>query len=243
MKSWVLILVAIAGAVGGAGAMLAWSAYGAMPGAVERAQTERIVREYILAHPEILPEAMDVLRTRETGRLVAAEGPSLTKAYASAWAGNPKGDVTIVEYFDYNCGYCRAVLPEVDRLLAADPRLKIVYREFPILAEESRIAARFSLVAAQQGKFEQFHRALYQAGAVNEASIVDVLRSIGIDPAAARTAAMDPRIDAELDRNLQTARRLGMSGTPSWVIGDHVVSSLLSFERLQQLVAEARAQR
>lgn len=234
-------LAAAAGIAFGAGGMFLWSAYGQGATAIERGRTERIVHDYLLNHPEIVPEALEVLRDRQTGQIIAAEGAAFLKPYAGAWGGNPRGDVTIVEYFDYNCGFCRAMLPEIDRLVAADPGIKIVYREWPVLSEESRLAARYSLVAAEQGKFGAFHHALYKAGPVSEASIRQTLISVGINPDAARAAAESPRIAQALDDNLATARRLGLSGTPSWVIGDHAVSSVLPLEEMQRLVARARA--
>lgn len=243
MNRLMLALAAAAGMIGGAGAVMAWGAFGHGPAAPERARTEQIVKDYLLSHPEILPEAMGVLRDRETGRQIAAEGAAFTQPYGSAWAGNANAELTIIEYFDYNCGYCRAVLPDIDRLLAANPQVRIVYRELPILAEESRLAARYSLVAAEQGRFREFHRALYAAGPVSPETIERAVAAAGMDAAAAREAATAARIGAEIDKNVAAASRLRMTGTPSWVIGDRVVSSALPLDELQRLVDEARARR
>ena len=208
-------------------------------GSTDRARVEQVVRDYVLAHPEIIPEAMDRLRARETGKAVAANADAILKPFHSAWAGNPNGDVTVVEYFDYNCGYCRASLPNVAQLIASDPKVKVVYRELPILAESSAAAAKLSLAAAEQGKFIAFHDALYAAGQVTPESMAAAAKAAGID--MQRAAAFGPRAEAEIASNLGVMRQLGMTGTPSFVIGDHVVASVLSFEELQKAVAAARA--
>lgn len=243
MRWPVLAAVALIAAAFGALGTSIWQRYGVAVPAPERARIERIVHAYLVAHPEVLVEASTALRRREAGKAIAASGSAFTKPYASAWAGNPDGDVTLVEYFDYNCGYCRASLPVIDELLAGDPKLKIVYREWPILSDESAIAARYSLAAAEQGRFREFHRALYAGGPISEASIAKAARGAGLDPARLKAEAAAPRIEAELQRNLDAARELRLTGTPSWVIGDQTVSSALSLDALKRLVAEARAGR
>lgn len=239
---WILAAVAAGSALVGAGAVAAMTQFSAksVP-APQRAAIERIVHDYVLAHPEIIPEAAGRLRDRETGRDIAANRDSILKPYGNAWIGNPKGDVTIVQYFDYNCGFCRSSLPTVMRLVADDPQLHVVFRELPILSEESRTAARLSLVAAERGKFRQFHEALYAGGRLTNDSMARALRSAGLDPAQVQAAIAHPRIDVELQRNLDNAQRLGMTGTPSWVIGNHVVSAALPYEELRREIAKLRA--
>ena len=230
-KSWMLPLVALGGGLVGAGAM--WG--------VERTQTgggESGVREYLLAHPEVIPEAMAKLQEREAGQSVAANRAAIMTPFGDAVAGNRQGDVTLVEYYDYNCGYCRASLPIIRQLIAEDPQLRVVFRELPILAPSSREAARVSLLAAAQGKFNAFHDALYAAGPVGEASIAAAARTAGVD--TARMPAQSRRIDAEIENNLRTASTLGLSGTPAWVIGDRVLSGALPIEEFRQAIAAAR---
>lgn len=232
-----LVLIA---AVFGAGAF--WLVQRGTPsslGSADQARVERVVRDYVLAHPEIIPEAMQRLREREAGKVIDANASAILKPFGSAWAGNPNGDVTVVEYFDYNCGYCRASLPNVAQLIASDPKVKVVYRELPILAETSAAAAKLSLAAADQGKFTAFHDALYAAGPVTPESMTAAAQKAGVD--MQRAAAFAPRAEAEIASNLQVMRQLGMTGTPSFVIGNQVVSSVLTLEELQKAVAEARA--
>lgn len=232
--------LALVAALVGAGAF--WLFQLAAPsslGSADQVRVERVVREYVRAHPEIVSEAIQRLRDRATGKVIDANADVILKPFGSAWAGNPDGDVTIVEYFDYNCGYCRASLPNVARLIASDPKVKVVYRELPILAETSADAARLSLAAADQGKFTAFHDALYAAGQVTPESMTAAARKAGVD--LKRAAAFAPRADAEITTNIQVMRQLGMTGTPSFVIGNRVVSSVLSFEDLKEAVAAARA--
>ena len=205
----------------------------------ERARVEGVVHDYVLAHPEIIPAAMDALRDREHAATIATNRTAIYNPVGSAWAGSATPDVTLVEYFDYNCGYCRASLPTIAQLLKSDPRIRIVYRDYPILAQSSVDAARTSLAAAEQGKFQGFHDALYAGGPVTPQSIAAAAKSAGVD--AARAAAFAPRAEAEITSNETVARALGMTGTPSWVIGNKVVSSALPLEELQKAVAEARA--
>jgi protein-disulfide isomerase len=230
-----IVVAALAGAV----AMLLWQ--GRAPIGGERARMQAVVRDYLLDHPEILPEAMSRLRDRENGTVIAANRDAIYKPVGSAWAGNPNGDLTIVEYFDYNCGYCRANLPTIAKLLASDPKLRIVYRELPVLSEESKLAARYSLVAARAGKFAAFHQALYDGGPISDHTLADALAKAGIDAAQAKAQINDPAIDAEIENNYAMYKQLGMTGTPTWLIGDHVVSSMLSLEALQTEIAKARA--
>lgn len=229
MKSWILGAVALGGGLVGAGAM--WAA-----GPAARGDE---VRTYLLAHPEVIPEAMQKLQEREAGKSVAANRAAIETPFGSAVAGNPKGDVTLVEYYDYNCGYCRASLPAIRQLVASDPKLRVVFRELPILAPNSRDAARMSLLAASQGKFTAFHDALYGGGRVTAESIAAAARSAGVD--TGRLQSLTPRFDAEIASNLDTAGKLGMSGTPSWVIGDRVLSGALPVAELERAVAAARA--
>ncbi|WP_426264102.1 DsbA family protein [Sphingomonas sp. PWP1-2] len=232
-----ITLALVAGLIGAAGFASLERLIPASGG--ERARVEGVVHDYLMAHPEILPAAMDALRDRGHAETIAANRSAIYTPVGSAWAGSTNPDVTIVEYFDYNCGYCRASLPTIAALLKSDPKIRIVYRDFPILAQSSIDAARMSLAAAEQGKFQAFHDALYAGGPVSTQSIAAAAKTAGVD--AARAAAYAPRAEQEITSNATIARALGMTGTPSWVIGTKVVSSALPLEDLQKAVAEARA--
>ena len=224
MKAWLPWIAAVVIGVGaGAGAMLVAERQGGG------------VREYLLSHPEVIPEAMQRLRDRETGKVIAASRAAIEAPVGSAWAGNPHGDVTLVEYYDYNCGYCRASMATVAALLKSDPGVRVVYRELPVLAQSSHAAALASLAAARQGRFAAFHAALYAAGPVSDATIAAVAQRSGVTLSAAA-----PDDEAAIIANLKSAGQLGMTGTPSWVIGDRVMIGAQTLEQLQEAVASAR---
>ncbi len=233
MKTALLAMAALLGAAGGGGAV--WALGGSTPA------VERTVHAYLLAHPEVISEAMGRLQDRDTAKAVADNRAAITAPIGDAWAGDPRGDVTLVEFYDYNCGYCRASLPVIRDLLVAEPHVRLVYRELPVLAESSRAAARASLLAARQGRFRRFHDALYAAGPVSDETIAATARAAGVD--LSKLPAAGAGEDAELHANLQLAAKLGMAGTPSWVIGDRVVVGALTLDRLRSEIADARARR
>lgn len=210
------------------------------------------IREYLLEHPEVLPEAMGRLQEREAVKAreaqLAAQGAvagqieALTKPYAGAWAGNPDGDVTVVAFLDYACGYCRASLPGINELLAKDPKVRVVYREYPVLGPESVSAAQWALAAAEQGKFRVFHEALYEAGASAQ-GIEQAAAKAGLDKGVAARAVASKPVEAEILRNRQLGETLAMTGTPSWVIGGKLIYGAQTYEGLAQAVAAARAGR
>ncbi|MEY4056447.1 MAG: hypothetical protein RL519_1782, partial [Pseudomonadota bacterium] len=200
-----------------------------------------IVRNYILEHPEVLPEAMERLQARENGKQVASAGNALTTPFPGAVLGNPNGSVTLVEFTDYACGYCRASVPEVEALLAANPDLKVVIRELPILSPASTDAARWSLAAAEQGKFAAFHQAMFAAGRPAADTIEAAAVRAGLDLDRARKLIGDPRVEAEIKQNLDFAQRLRINGTPSWVIGDQLMAGAVGQQALQQAIDAAKA--
>ena len=212
-----------------------------VPGASgDRARTEAIVRDYVLANPEILPEAMRNLADKEAGKAVAANRSRIITPFPGAEAGNPNGDVTVVAFMDYACGYCRASLPALAELARSDGRVRIVYRELPILSPASRSAAEWALAAAQQGRFKAFHDALYAQGQLDDGAVERAAAAAGIDRAAAARVAQSQPVAQEIAGNLQLAGQLGMTGTPAWVVGDRVLNGVQSLEQLRAAVAAAR---
>lgn len=203
--------------------------------APDRAAIEAIVRDYILSHPEILPQAMERLQARETANAVAANHDAIFTPFANAWEGAANPDVTIVQFFDYDCGYCRRSLPDIDRLLAEDKRIRIVYREFPVLGPGSEVAAKAGLAAARGNNYPAFHRAMYAAKDLTQAEIDKVAVKFGVK------ASEDPAFAKEIDANRGLARPLSISGTPTWVVGDQVLSGAVGYDALKAAVAAARA--
>ncbi len=207
----------------------------------DRAAVEAIVREYILENPEIITEAVQVLRQRQTAERLEQVRSEIETPYESAWAGNPNGDVIIVEYSDYACGYCAQSVSDISQILAQDKNVKVVFRELPILSEESARAAAWSLAAAKQGKFYDFHKALFAAGKPSQTTIDSAARTAGLDIAAASAFANGPQARQLLEKNLQTAQLLEFTGTPSWVIGDRTYNGALGVDGLKDAIAKARS--
>lgn len=211
--------------------------------ATDRAAIEKIVRDYILDNPEILPEAMERLRAKRTGDLIAQNRSAIETPFAGAWEGAAQGDVVLVEFFDYACGYCRASLSDIAKLVAQDKGVKVVYRELPILSEISGDAAKVSLLAAERGQaqYMTFHKALYDAGKVTRDSIFAAAAKAGIDRKAAEAAMVSAKYDAEVESNLRLAQSLQASGTPTFVIGSQVLNGAVGYDALKGAVAKARA--
>ncbi|HET9638699.1 MAG TPA: DsbA family protein [Allosphingosinicella sp.] len=194
------------------------------------------VRDYLLENPEILPEAMERLREREAAKMISANRAGLERPFAGAWAGAQDGDVVLVEFFDYACGYCRKSNADVDRLLREDPRLKVVWREWPVLGPDSEAAARVSLAAAQAGRFKPFHDSLFAAGRPTPEALAKARAGAGL-AAELPTAIADP----ELARNFELARGLEATGTPTFVVGDQILQGAVGYEALRDAIKEARA--
>lgn len=209
----------------------------------ERAAIEQVVREYLLAHPEVLPEAMDRLRDKESQKQLAGIGDKLLQPYPGAVMGNPQGTVTLVAFSDFACGYCRQSEPALAALIAENPDLKVVIRHLPIIAPTSPAAAAMGLAAAEQGKYGAFHSAMFAAGRTDAASIEAAARLAGLDTARARAAAADPKVRAELETNVAYARSLGLNGTPVWIAGDQILQGAVGKDALAQAVAAARKAR
>ncbi|MEO6040673.1 MAG: thioredoxin domain-containing protein [Croceibacterium sp.] len=197
-------------------------------------------REYLLAHPEILPQAMDVLQQRQETARIEPMRADLERPYPGAVLGNPNGKITLVEFSDYACAYCRASVADVAALIAANPDLRVVVREYPILRAESVDAARMALAAAQQGRYPAFHDAMYRLGPPSAETIEAAARSAGVDLAAARQAIAQGTFDSQLRNNAGMAQVLAISGTPGWVVGKRILQGAQGQRVIGQAVAEAR---
>ena len=208
--------------------------------ASDRKAIEQVVRDYILANPEVLPEAMENLQKRETAKQLAGVQDDVEAPFPGAVLGNPQGKVTLVEFSDFACGYCRQSEADVAALIKTNPDLRVVVRQLPILSEQSAEAARMGLAAAKQGKYAVFHQAMYAAGRPDAATIEAAARAAGLDLARARQDVADPAIASEIERNMQFARQLGFNGTPSWVVGDEIHAGAVGREVLAEAIAKAR---
>jgi protein-disulfide isomerase len=195
-----------------------------------------MVRDALLSNPEMIIEAGDMLREKQFAQTLAPIRASLETPFHSSWKGAAKPDVTLTYFFDYACGYCRQSNPDIERLIAEDKGLCVVYRELPILGPESVEAARVSLAASKAGKFAQYHDALYAAGRPAPETIALAARAAGV-PAQ---PVDDPAQEAELRANMGLAGQLGATGTPLFIVGDRVMNSAVGYEELKKAVAAAR---
>ena len=210
---------------------------------------ERIVGDYLIADPEVIQEAMRALRAKREAvrqqvvrRVIGKNRDAIFPHPMTPVSGNPEGDVTLVEFFDYQCGYCKRALAPMKALLASDRKLRVVWKEFPILGPASRFAARAAMAAAKQGRYLDFHLAVMGApGKPTEASVMATAKRLGIDVERLRRDMEDPAIRAYLDETNRLARELGITGTPAFVIGDTLVPGAVGGARLRELIAEARA--
>ncbi|HKX91096.1 MAG TPA: DsbA family protein [Sphingomicrobium sp.] len=227
-----LFAAAIAGGVIGSALTVALVAF-APPGLF----AERIVRNGMLSDPQILPDTADALRDAQYAPVLEANRAAIETPFASSWKGSAKPDVTLVEFFDYACPYCKSSNPVLDRLIQEDKGLRVVYRELPILGPESVVAARLSLQASKLGRFNQFHDTLWAAGRPSEDTIAKAAQAAAIPP----EPSQDPAIEAELRRNMQLAGQLGATGTPLFVVGNRVMNSAVPYEVLKKAIADARA--
>jgi len=198
-----------------------------------------LVREGLIADPKILPDAVDALRDAQYEPVLAANRAAIETPFASSWKGSAKPDVTLVEFFDYACPYCKASNPSVDRLLKEDQGLRVVYRELPILGPDSVTAARLSLEASKLGRFGQFHDTLWATGRPADATIAVASKAAGITS----KPTADADVEQELKRNFQIAGQLGATGTPLFVVGDRVLNGAVGYDALKAAIAEARSKK
>jgi len=213
-------------------------------------RVRELVRETILANPEILLEAIAVLENR------AAEAEQLSRADIidqqrltlerdpnAPVVANPDGDVTLVEFFDYNCPYCRRVMPTVGALTEADTGIRLVYREWPILGEGSIFAARAALAARTQGLYEEFHIAMMSmTGRAEEGSVLRIAREVGLDVDQLLIDMEAPEVDEHIETSMRLADMLGITGTPTFIVGTNLIPGAVDQATLQALVDEARAE-
>lgn len=212
------------------------------------ADSESQLRAYLLANPEVLIESVNGLQARRQ----AAEENELTAVISqrhdeifndpgSPVGANPTGDAILVEFFDYNCPYCRQATPMLDSLEQEDKGLRLVFKEYPILGPGSVFAARAALASQKQGKYLAFHKAMMtHQGRITETSSLEVAATVGLDLEQLQQDMKDPAIDEIIKRNIALAQALRISGTPSFVVGKEIVRGLTDAVSLKRLVASAR---
>ncbi len=208
----------------------------------------QIIREYLLEQPEVLIEVQQALQAKRAAQ-EAEQAREAIRLYRdeifadpeAPVGGNPDGAITLVEFFDYRCSYCRRVKPTVETLLAENDDLRFVFKEFPILGPESTMAAYAALAARSQGNYEAFHWALMETeGSFDRDHILSVAQSVGLDTEQLARDMEDPALDGLIEKNAALASALGISGTPAFVVGDRLISGALPLEHFRVAIVEAR---
>jgi protein-disulfide isomerase len=210
---------------------------------------ESLAKDYLLNNPEVIVDAVNQMEARqqaaqedEMAQIVAARSRDIFDDPGSPVGGNEAGDATLVEFFDYNCPYCRQAAPIMQRLQQADPGVRIVFKEFPILGPGSTFAAKAALASQKQGKYLEFHEAMMTyKGQISESSTLEIAAQVGLDVEQLKLDMTDPAIEAAIDANFELADALRVSGTPTFVTGKEITRGLVDLEVMTQLIAAARA--
>ena len=197
------------------------------------------VEAYLLDHPEILPKMAEELQRRDAQKRLSEVDGEVKTAFPGAVLGNPNGSIVLVEFTDYGCTYCRKSVEDVQALVAANPELKVVIREWPIF-QGSDGPARMALAAAKQGKFAAFHHAMFAAGSTSPEAVEAAAQKAGLDMVAANAFATSREAEFELMKNRSLAQQLGFDGTPAWVAGDKLIYGAVGKAELSEALASAQ---
>lgn len=240
--------LALAVACGLSAAMHGWSVTATEIPPEQRAAIETIIHDYLLKNPDVMIEALrgaeDKLNHEADARATKVLSDRSTEIFddpGTPVGGDPQGDVTIVEFFDYRCPYCKQVLPALQTLLREDHKLRFVYKEMPVLGPASVVAAHAALAAQRQGKYEAFHAAMMATkGQITEDTVYKVASSVGLDVDRLKQDMTAPEIERELKANLALADALNIHGTPGFIVGKKIVPGAVDLDALKDMVAEAR---
>ena len=209
---------------------------------------EKAVEAYIRSHPEVIEQTLQALEAkRQTEELVRVKAViadrqnELLNDPTSPVSGNLKGDVTVVEFFDYRCGFCKRVAPAVTQLQKDDPRVRVVYKDLPILGEASETATKAALASRAQGKHQAFHEALMASKEdLSQEKVLKIAAEVGLDATKIQADMANPDYEAVIERNRALARGLGIGGTPAFVIGNEFVPGTMDLSAMKELVARVR---
>jgi protein-disulfide isomerase len=212
---------------------------------------EQVVEQYLRTHPEVIEQSLRILQAKReaeererTRQVIATKQAELLNDPDSPVSGNLEGDVTVVEFFDYRCGYCKHVAGTVTQLQQDDPNVRVVYKDYPILGEASELASRAALASKVQGKHLAFHEALLAfKEELNQDSILNIALEVGLDTAQLSKDMEAPRIHAMIERNRALARELGINGTPGFIIGTELAPGALELKDLKNLIKQARQEK
>ena len=211
-------------------------------------ELDQHIRDYILKHPEVLVQSIQQWQAQQQQAQIQQAKAAIKDRHDELFndpsapiGGNPNGDVTVVEFMDYNCAYCRRVFPAVKQLVESDSKVRLLFKEFPILGSGSEFAARAALASRKQGRYVEFHNAMMQAKkSLEERQVLAIAERVNLDVEQLRQDMKDPEIQAIIDRNFELAQALSISGTPGFVIGDEIVRGATSLANLQGLIEQVR---
>lgn len=214
----------------------------------QRDELGTIIRDYLMKNPEVLRDAFQELERKTQAekdemakKAIVSEADNIFRADGDLVVGNPKGSITMVEFMDYNCGYCKRSFPVIQKLIEADKDLKIVIKEFPILGPGSTYAARAAIASAEQGKYWEMHQALVEVrGAVDQVKVLQLAQSIGIDVEKLRKDMESEKINKIIARNMNTAEALGIQGTPAFLVDDKLIPGAVGFAALSGVISSIR---
>ena len=218
----------------------------------QRSEIEKIVREYLIQHPEVLQDAMSALEKKQAAdealknkAAIKDNAEAIFSSPRQVVTGNPQGDVTFVEFFDYNCGYCKRAMADMFDMIKHDPKLKVVLKEFPVLGPGSVEAARVAVAVRMQDKtgkkYVDFHQKLFTArGQADKAKALAAAKDAGMDMARLERDMASDEVKQTLAENLDLAEKLGLNGTPSYVIGSNVIVGAVGLDKLKESVNTAR---
>ncbi|MDF0581081.1 DsbA family protein [Bradyrhizobium yuanmingense] len=218
----------------------------------QRTEIEKIIKNYLVRHPEVLEEAMAELSKRQAAAetqkhqaSIAQNAEAIFNSPRQVVLGNRDGDVTFVEFFDYNCGYCKRAMDDMLTIMKGDPKLKVVLKEFPVLSQGSVEAAQVGVAVRMQDpsgkKYLDFHQKLLSGrGAADKARAMQAAKEAGLDTARIEKDIASPEVRATLEENFKLAEAMGMNGTPSYVIGKQIVIGAVGVESLKEKIGIAR---
>jgi protein-disulfide isomerase len=218
----------------------------------QKREIEQIVKSYLVANPEVFLDIQNALEAKmekeQAEKLKVAIAENAAQIYRepkASVAGNPNGDITVVEFFDYNCGYCKRGLHDVIKLVDTDPKVRVVFKELPILSKGSEEASHVALAAGRQGKYWEIHRAMLGAkGHMDEAAALKIAESLGLDMDKLKADMASPEVKAEIEKSEALAKKMGVNGTPHFLVGDRVIAGAPDdlYEQLEKDVTELRKQ-
>jgi len=209
----------------------------------QKEEIKLMIRGYILEHPEILPEAIQILQDRQKRVLLKQHHSGLYEDGYSFVGGDIKGEITLIEFFDYNCSVCKRTLATMEKLKKEVPGLRVIYKEFPILMESSVIAAKAAMASQKQGKYQEFHKAmLLNLGNLTEERIFEIAREVGLDDKLMAIDMANTDLNQRLQINHTLAQTIGITGTPGFVIGETILSGALPYEEMVKIIERARAE-